>query len=189
MSLQPDLNAQHIPLNKINETPPLPHPTGLVRRRILLWSLRDGRRGYHGHLIFTLVVPGHGHCLSPNKPNHENERRNMNDAPVQPEVSVNEYLQSSGGSIDIRDKIRMLARSFPCLGRKLEQRWQWDAPGLEKMSRKWSTGERRCAMFVLSVWNPGNFGKKFDFQDFAGTLQGSEEMEAFIDWCRFPWWP
>lgn len=113
----------------------------------------------------------------------------MNDIPTETKATLNEQLQGASGLIDIRERTMLLARSFPCLDRKLPRNWQWDAVQLDKMSRPWSSGERQCVLFVLSVWNPGNFGKKFDFQDFASTMQGSEEMEAFIDWCRFPWWP
>lgn len=94
------------------------------------------------------------------------------------------------GGLDIHDAILRLANSFPCLARKLARMpgWKWDAEAFDRMSGPWSTTERLTVMFILSVWNPSDF-PEFKFHDFVGAFKGYEEMDAFLDWCRNPWWP
>jgi hypothetical protein len=56
------------------------------------------------------------------------------------------------------ERILRLARSFPCLARKLEG-WhpaEFDPERFLALTDGWSHGELLCAMFIVSVWDPGS---------------------------------
>jgi hypothetical protein len=91
------------------------------------------------------------------------------------------------------EKILVLARSFPCLERKL-QGWQpreFDPDEFWRMTGGWSHGELLCAAFVVHVWNPGwaaKNGPTFDFMDFAGIADTDSRL-VVIYWLADPVWP
>jgi hypothetical protein len=86
-----------------------------------------------------------------------------------------------------------LARSFPCLERKL--RWwktaHFDADDLYEMTGGWSTSEYHAAWFVLTVWNPGyakNRGWIFDVVDAASSLDLVNRV-PILKWIERPYYP
>jgi len=91
------------------------------------------------------------------------------------------------------ERILKIARSFPCLERKLRH---WHPPVFDpdkffEMTSGWSHGELLCAAFVLVVWNPINAHEKgwtFDVAEFAGTAT-YENRQALMAWLMDPAWP
>jgi hypothetical protein len=56
------------------------------------------------------------------------------------------------------ERILKLARTFPCLATKLAG-WcpsQFDPEEFLSLTDGWSHGELLCAMFIVSVWDPGS---------------------------------
>ena len=91
------------------------------------------------------------------------------------------------------DKILKLARSFPCLERKLCG-WnpaEFDPDRFYRMMSGWSHGEQCCAMFVLNVWCPSDAKAKgwtFDLMEFADVAD-SEHRMPLMQWLANPEWP
>jgi len=92
------------------------------------------------------------------------------------------------------EKILRIARSFPCLEKKLAG---WNPPAFDpdkffRMMNGSSHGEWLCAMFVLNVWDPNAPRIKeewrFEFFDFSGIVD-SGNRRALLDWLANPEWP
>ena len=89
--------------------------------------------------------------------------------------------------------ILRLARSFPCLERKLRS-WhptEFDPDQFYEIMTGASHGEVLCALFVLNVWNPADarkIGWHFDFFDFA-EVADAENRAALMNWLSAPEWP
>jgi hypothetical protein len=92
------------------------------------------------------------------------------------------------------EKILRIARSFPCLEKKLAG---WNPPAFDpdkffQMMGGASHGEWLCAMFILNVWDPGGAKLKeewhFEFFDFAG-IADSGNRRALVNWLANPEWP
>jgi len=95
-------------------------------------------------------------------------------------------------------KIMELHNTFPCLkdmtlqaieSCKLQRRF--DAVEYRDGMRSMSSGEFRCAMFVLNVWNPSEArarGWTFDLLDFVANVD-KENRQVVIDWMLNPVWP
>jgi len=81
-------------------------------------------------------------------------------------------------------RILGLWNSFPCLRRKRVEKW--DIAAIAEECRPWSTGERLCAAFVLSVWDPEYF--TFDLHE-ALKKWDDDNRTAFLAWAAAPWWP
>lgn len=110
--------------------------------------------------------------------------------------------------MDPQARMMALAKSFPVLRHKMMEQgdeftsetalWLWAA------SAPWSHGERCCAAFILSVWNPtgewtlptGHEDRaegspapcQFDLHDAYGVWD-LENRQAFLGWAEDPWWP
>jgi len=90
------------------------------------------------------------------------------------------------------ERILRLAKSFPCLARKLEG-WhpaEFDPEQFLALMDGWSHGELLCAMFIVSVWDPGSAklrGWKFDLFEFAGTADPDHRV-ALMLWLACPSW-
>ena len=88
------------------------------------------------------------------------------------------------------DQMTEFARRFPCL-EDAEGVAPWDPELLgtwacredeTSAAQLWTTG------FVLSVWDHNGEEELFDLH--AAVKEWDDvHMEAFIDWCRNPWWP
>lgn len=87
--------------------------------------------------------------------------------------------------------ILALAASFPCLEHKVVGMTKFDADEWMKRSGPWSSGEKRCALFIVNVWNPGyakSEGWHFDLFDFIGGVD-TDNRKALLMWCIDPVWP
>jgi hypothetical protein len=88
------------------------------------------------------------------------------------------------------DKIIQLALSFPALQCGTAEGYHrmglrpWNPEMLKRWSRTASSGERKAALFVLSVWNTAN---KFDVHDALLTWDNGNRA-AFAAWAAAPWW-
>ncbi len=89
--------------------------------------------------------------------------------------------------------ILALARSFPCLKRKL-QWWHpknFDAKIFHDMIGGWSSSERQAAYFVLTVWNPGyarEQGWTFDVVEAVSCLDPVNRA-PILAWIAQPYYP
>ena len=86
-----------------------------------------------------------------------------------------------------------LARSFPCLARKIPSNINkdFDADVFIDNAGGWSSGEIKCALFIVNVWNPSYAKSKewrFDLFAFAGTAD-SANMAALQEWLSNPIFP
>ena len=101
------------------------------------------------------------------------------------------------------DYILALARSFPCLRRKLQHfdptephplrpdERTFDADRFYAAMAGWSRGEELCGLFVLNVWNPSyarDNGWSFDMFRFVNTADESN-LDAFQTWIACPHFP
>lgn len=91
------------------------------------------------------------------------------------------------------EKILRIARSFPCLEKKL-QNWhptEFDPDQFYARMDGASHVEGLCALFVLAVWNPADArtkGWEFDLFDFAGAADPGNRR-ALMEWLANPDWP
>lgn len=104
---------------------------------------------------------------------------------AQPAQGMDSFRQS-------REYILHLARSFPCLEHKVSHlTWQtWDVDKFMEASAAWSSGERQCAKFIASVWNPlyaKGQGWTVDLMDFATA--DARNRQPLIDWLYAPLFP
>lgn len=89
--------------------------------------------------------------------------------------------------------ILALARSFPCLQRKL-QWWHpanFDAEVFHGMMGGWSSSERQAAYFVLTVWNPDYARERdwtFDLVEAASCLD-PVNRGPILAWLNQPYYP
>lgn len=84
-----------------------------------------------------------------------------------------------------------LAASFPCLEDKVAGMTSFDADEWMERSGPWSSGEKRCALFIVNVWNPGyakSQGWDFNLFDFAGGVD-IDNRAALLAWMIDPVWP
>ena len=87
--------------------------------------------------------------------------------------------------------ILALAASFPCLAHKVEGMTTFDADDWMERTAPWSSGENRCALFVVNVWNPSYAHAKgwtFDLIDFAGGVDADNRL-PLLEWIAAPVWP
>jgi hypothetical protein len=90
------------------------------------------------------------------------------------------------------EKMTELALSFPTLSETAQgviDPWTDAAPVLRAIRGGGHCHGALCALrFVLSVWNPYEYGKKFDMHEALGVWD-NEHRAAFLAWVKDPWWP
>jgi hypothetical protein len=102
-----------------------------------------------------------------------------------------DFLPSDG--LPPREYILALARTFPCLRKKLHgmQPRHFDADKLYEASGPWSHGEQLCVLFILNVWNHSDArskGYSFDLFEFMGIADAANRQPV-LDWIQTPHWP
>ncbi len=96
-------------------------------------------------------------------------------------------------ALERRVYIIELSESFPCLESHVAHYTplSWDVDEFMAHLGTMSSGERLCAKFIASVWNPGHAkaqGWSFDLIDFAGRVD-SGNLNALIEWLNNPRFP
>lgn len=103
-------------------------------------------------------------------------------------VPSRELLRSGGPHA----YILALAASFPCLADKVAN-WKgpFDADEWMAAAGPWSSGEKKAALFVVNVWNPGYAAKQgwtFDLFDACDSWDTGNRSAA-LNWIADPVWP
>jgi hypothetical protein len=90
--------------------------------------------------------------------------------------------------------ILSLIETFPCLREKVRGKFndgQFDADHFMEAAGPWSSGERRCALFIVNVWDPVYAKEKgwtFDLIDACSVLDDGNRA-ALIAWITCPRFP
>lgn len=90
-------------------------------------------------------------------------------------------------------KILRVINSFPCLAERLKG-WQperFNPNTIISLLPEFSSGERVCALFILTIWDPAAAkGKPWEFNlmDFMKKAD-LEHRRALQDWMENPEWP
>lgn len=108
----------------------------------------------------------------------------------------------------MKHSMRHLVESFPTLRRGTDPKLLEPRFDARRFAERWATGsggERDAALFVLSVWNPGDDWSQFGLTRPSSTGMGTDcgffdlhtalgnwdeaHRAAFVAWCAAPWWP